>query len=938
MKRFLSPSPIKRRKSRLETSELLENRVLLTAAPNQAVGFDMITGEEIVYEDAESIGLSALTSYTDGFAGLAADLNLPSGLQETVHGNDDRDEVSNTLAFPARTAVKLRMTFGSSTFIGSGIMISEFHVLTAGHCVYDDSAGWVSSIEVSPAQDDIDQSNGENGKWYGTANSTYVRSYSGWTDNGLADWDWGLITLDRSIGNYTGWAGAQWWSDNSVFNGLAVETFGYPGDLQGGRDMYHASGPTSYATDLRVYYTGTMDTAGGQSGSGVIHNDGTGNRVVGVHAYGGSTYNSAPRMTQTRFDDLYDWIADDENTRSPNDRPDLVGYDDWFNTDYGNISSTTLSPGSSFTVETPIRNNGTATASSFTVRFYASANNIISTGDTEIGSATVSSLDGISWTWASFSGTLPSLAAGDYHIGYIIDTANSNSEFLEGNNTGYFDNQILTVTPPPADPNDQISEALTAGFGTYTGSISDSSDVDMWAVTVGAGDQVTFALNTPTSDLDPEIRLFNSSGQLLDWDDDDGPDYDSLLTYTFNSAGTYYLGVAVWNNDGYDPITGDGDDGTADGGAYELVITLGSSSSFGSDIFARAGGNWWVANSNGTDAFTNQLWSSWDPNAGWQDVNVADVDGDGDSDVVGRTSSGQWWVGRNTGSSFNTEFWGYWVPSGWQDVQVADVDGDGDDDIVGRDSGGSWWVARSNGSSGFTNELWGGWVESAGWVNVMVADLDGDGDDDIIGQSNNGQWWAARSTGSSFTTQYWGYWVPSGWQDVQVTDVDGDGDDDVVGRDSGGSWWVGRSNGTNFVNELWGGWVESAGWVNVMVTDLDGDGNGDIIGQSNNGQWWAARSTGSSFQTQYWGYWVPSGWQDVQVIDVDQDGNADVVGRNSSGYLWVARSNGSVFNNELWGWMAPSGWNDVMVGNTSPSSSSVLPVIAEDDDEASIFG
>jgi len=63
-------------------------------------------------------------------------------------------------------------------------------------------------------------------------------------------------------------------------------------------------------------------------------------------------------------------------------------------------------------------------------------------------------------------------------------------------------------------------------------------------------------------------------------------------------------------------------------------------------------------------------------------------------------------VGRqSTGTGFVNEPWGYWSPTAtWQDVQVADVNGDGRADIVGR-AGGYWWVAKSTGT-GFVNEPW----------------------------------------------------------------------------------------------------------------------------------------------------------------------------------------------------------------------------------------
>lgn len=515
--------------------------------------------------------------------------------------------------------------------------------------------------------------------------------------------------------------------------------------------------------------------------------------------------------------------------------------------------------------------------------------------------------------------------------------------------TGYTDYGSLgqyTITglvTLPGDLDDEIGEAVPITSGvTVQGSIGESQDVNMYSFTVNAGDTVQFDVDTFGSPLDSRLRLFNANGtQLYDQDNgnNSGPlpeDHakDPFFRYKFTTAGTYYVAISHWVNTTYDPLLGTNDytGNRNDVGTYELTVTT-QEVTYGSDLFANLNGNWWVAQSNGTNAFSNSYRGYWDATAGWQDVQVADVDADGDSDIVGRTATGQWWVLRNTGTSFVTEYWGAWATGAWEDVQVADVDGDGNEDIVGR-IGGIWWVARSNGTS-FTTEYWGGW-STGSWEDVHVADVDGDGNDDIVGRIN-GIWWVARSNGSSFTNEYWGGWSAGTWEDVQVGDVNGDGLDDIVGR-LNGNWWVAVSDGSSFTTDYWGGWVTGA-WQDVNVTDVDGDGKDDIVGRLN-GNWWVARSDGSGFTNQFWGYWVDLGWQDVNIIDVNADGNADIVGRTSDGTLWVARSNGNnAFTNQLWGSLSGN-WQDVMVGSSSGNAapSTAFVPTQEDDEQASIFG
>jgi hypothetical protein len=94
-------------------------------------------------------------------------------------------------------------------------------------------------------------------------------------------------------------------------------------------------------------------------------------------------------------------------------------------------------------------------------------------------------------------------------------------------------------------------------------------------------------------------------------------------------------------------------------------------------------------------------------------------------DITARwLQGGSWWTGISTGSSFNTSMWTTWNPNvTWVDVQVGDFNGDGKSDITGRVlSTGQWWTAVSSGSA-FTNSLWATWSTAVTWVDVRSGDL-----------------------------------------------------------------------------------------------------------------------------------------------------------------------------------------------------------------------
>lgn len=334
----------------------------------------------------------------------------------------------------------------------------------------------------------------------------------------------------------------------------------------------------------------------------------------------------------------------------------------------------------------------------------------------------------------------------------------------------------------------------------------------------------------------------------------------------------------------------------------------------GIDLVGRAGNKLWVGVSSGVEA-SNENWGDWSNQVTWHDVMVADVDGDGLDDIIGRTGSGVWWAARSNGREFILSRWGEWNPNAnWSFVQVGDFNGDGKDDVAGF-ANGKWWIARST-DNGFENELWTEWSPRANWTHVMVGDFNADGRSDIVGRAGS-SWWVARSTGDAFVNTFQGQWSANvNWQDVQLADVDNDNRSDIVGR-AGGTWWVARSQDGQLVNEVWGRWSPNINWRDVTVGDFNGDGRDDIAGRGN-GSWWVAKSDGTEFTNEQWGTWgTQVTWKDVLVGDVNNDGRDDILGR-ANGSWWAAISVGSNFYNRLWTqWSGSVNWQNVLIGQFS---------------------
>lgn len=233
-----------------------------------------------------------------------ASFGPPSRL-ETVHGPDNRVQITATSTYPWRVHASLLITAAdNSMWIGTGWFIGPHTLMTAGHVVHIKNSGvpgrdgWVKKIQVMP---------GRNGSTlpFGTVTSTNFRSVTGWTNSGDENYDYGAIILPVNTGNTTGWFGFGVYSDADLL-ASTVNISGYPGDKPGGTQWYDSHKVASVNT-RKVYYD--IDTAGGQSGSAVYRII-NGNRYgVAIHAYGGATTNSGTRIIKAVFDNMVAWKA-----------------------------------------------------------------------------------------------------------------------------------------------------------------------------------------------------------------------------------------------------------------------------------------------------------------------------------------------------------------------------------------------------------------------------------------------------------------------------------------------------------------------------------------------------------------------------------------------------------------------------------------------------
>jgi len=406
--------------------------------------YEMATGNSTIIpiDDTTQSLVETSSNSTPPFEGL-----LPTGVMPlTVFPPDDRAQITDTTVFPWRTICSLLITMpNGKQYFGTGAIIGipgghGFHVLTAGHNVHDpDDGGWADSVKVIP---------GLNGNYmpYYYAWAAHVRSYTAWTQDRDQRHDWALLTLDRNLGDFTGWMGRKTaLSFDPIYTGW-LHTAGYPGDKgMPPITMWYDADYGRSADEYNHWYY--MDTYRGQSGSPVWRLEDSERYILSVHTYGdqGSGSNKGTRLNKEKYDHITTWR--DEDT-PPTDKADLI--DD--GQAYSGFSPTTITPGQNFQVWCDVRNIGTADSGGFHVSYYASTNNIISASDYLIGSDYVPSISPFLYGNSDWSGAFPSIPAGTYYVGWIIDGSGQVSEFDKTNNIAYKDSYQLVVNLPPNKP------------------------------------------------------------------------------------------------------------------------------------------------------------------------------------------------------------------------------------------------------------------------------------------------------------------------------------------------------------------------------------------------------------------------------------------------------------------------------------------------------
>lgn len=234
-------------------------------------------------------------------------------------------------------------------------------------------------------------------------------------------------------------------------------------------------------------------------------------------------------------------------------------------------------------------------------------------------------------------------------------------------------------------------------------------------------------------------------------------------------------------------------------------------------------------------------------NLDWKVQAFADLNGDGDSDLLMRNEAGAWFVYLiKNGAVMDSGAMGITANSAWEFKATGDFNGDGSADVLLRNiSTGNWFVYLLDGLS----------IPSSGAVNLAfnqdwrfqgVADFDGDGISDVLLRHQvNQSWFLYALDGIGLNQSNTGlirFALNPNWEFAAADDFTGDGKADLIMRRKDGPWWMYQVDGTEVLNNSNFGllaFTENVVWEFKGASDLNGDGRSDVLLKNgHDGRWY----------------------------------------------------------------------------------------------------
>ena len=312
----------------------------------------------------------------------------------------------------------------------------------------------------------------------------------------------------------------------------------------------------------------------------------------------------------------------------------------------------------------------------------------------------------------------------------------------------------------------------------------------------------------------------------------------------------------------------------------------------------------WHENTDGLGTFgAQQIIPS---SAGTEDVYAADVDGDGDLDVLSAIKADDkiaWHENIDGLGTFGAQQVITAGANGATRVYAADIDADGDVDVLSASifDNKIAWYENVDGLGTFGPQLV--ITSSALFCTAVYAkDIDGDGDLDALSASSFDDriaWYENTDGLGTFGPRRVIPTSGSSFYDVYAADIDGDGDADVLSaaRLTGQIAWHPNINGQGTFGAQQIVSSNTGAAENVYAADLDGDGDVDVLSSSYEQVAWHENIDGlGTFGPDQVISTPAQTIGNIHAADVDGDGKIDVLStdNNNGGAAWYENDGGAL--------------------------------------------
>ncbi|GLV59930.1 hypothetical protein KDH_67540 [Dictyobacter sp. S3.2.2.5] len=338
--------------------------------------------------------------------------------------------------------------------------------------------------------------------------------------------------------------------------------------------------------------------------------------------------------------------------------------------------------------------------------------------------------------------------------------------------------------------------------------------------------------------------------------------------------------------------------------------------------------------------------AGWNQPQYYETLRLADINGDGQVELMIRGSAGlrtyaynpasRQWQDLQAGTLGLTDTGGWNQPQYYRTLRVADIDGDGQAELLVRGAAGLRTFAFNR-----TNKQWqdlnapipgtedaNGWNQPQYYETFQLADINADGRDELIFRGPFGlftyafdvtrKYWYDLNAGALGLTDAGGWNQPQYYRTFRLADINGDGQAELLVRSAAGL----RTFAFNLSNNKWqdldapipgtedaNGWNQPQYYETFQLADINADGRDELIFRGPFGlftyafdvthKYWYDLNAGDLGMTDSAGWGLPQYYRTFRLADINADGQAELLVRGSGGLLAYA------FN------LATSTWNNL---------------------------